>query len=185
MKPLARSLGLAEAGPVQLSHVILREPACALHPRVRALWAVEGLITSAVLLAAVVAGFTVAILSGWEDGLAWFLLALAVGVVLVVGGLLVAVVPAIRFAHYRYEVTELGLYVAQGWLWRSWQVVPHARVQTVDTNAGLLHRAFGLVSANVTTASAAGGTEIPGLAPEVADALVDELARRAGIEEGT
>ena len=101
------------------------------------------------------------------------------------GVLLVAVAPAIRFAHYRYEVTELGLYVARGWLWRSWQVVPHARVQTVDTNAGPLHRAFGLVSAKVTTASAEGGTEIPGLAPTVADALVDELARRAGIEEGT
>ncbi len=165
--------------------MILREPACTLHPRIRVLWAVEGLIASGVLLAVVVAGFTMAILSGWEDRLAWLLFAGAVGVVLVVGVLLVAVAPAIRFAHYRYEVTELGLYVTRGWLWRRWQVVPHARVQTVDTNAGPLHRAYGLVTAKVTTASAAGGTEIPGLTPAVADGLVDELARRAGIEEGT
>ena len=149
------------------------------------MWAVEGLITTGVLLAAVVAGFTIAILSGWEGGLAWLLFALAVGVVLVAGVLLVAVAPSVRFAHYRYEVTDLGLYVARGWLWRTWQVVPHARVQTVDTNAGPLHRAFGLVSVKVTTASAGGGTEIPGLDPTVADGLVDELARRAGIEEGT
>jgi membrane protein YdbS with pleckstrin-like domain len=64
-------------------------------------------------------------------------------------------------------------------------VVPHARVQTVDTHAGPLHRAFGLVEVHVATASAAGGTGIPGLAPEVADRLVHELARRADVEEGT
>ena len=165
--------------------MILREPACELHPRARVLWAVEGLIATGVLLTAVVVAFTIAILSGWEDGLAWLLFAVAVAVVLAVGVLLAVVAPAIRFTHYRYEVTDLGLYATRGWLWRSWQVVPHARVQTVDTNAGPLHRALGLVSVNVTTASAKGGTEIPGLGPPVADRLVDELARRAGIEEGT
>ena len=90
-----------------------------------------------------------------------------------------------EYRHYRYEVTDLGLYVASGWLWRSHQVVPHARVQTVDTTAGPLLRAFGLVSVHVRTASAHGGTSIPGLTPDVADRLVEELARRAGIEEGT
>jgi len=89
------------------------------------------------------------------------------------------------YRRFRYEVTELGLYVASGWLWRSHQVVPHARVQTVDTTAGPLLRAFGLVSVHVRTASAHGGTSIPGLTPPVADRLVEELARRAGIEEGT
>jgi membrane protein YdbS with pleckstrin-like domain len=46
-------------------------------------------------------------------------------------------------------------------------------------------RRLGLVSVEVQTASAAGSTSIPGLPPETADALVAELARRAGIEEGT
>jgi membrane protein YdbS with pleckstrin-like domain len=58
-------------------------------------------------------------------------------------------------------------------------------VQTVDTTSNPLMRAFGLVSVEVTTASAAGGTSIPGLTPPVADRLVEELARRAGLEEGT
>ena len=142
-------------------------------------------MATGVLLATVVAAFTIAIVSGWDDGLAWLLLTVAIGLTLAVGVLLVVAEPAIRYAHYRYEVTELGLYVTRGWYWRRWQVVPHARVQTVDTNAGPLQRAFGLVAVKVTTASAAGGTEIPGLVPTVADALVDELARRAGIEEGT
>jgi membrane protein YdbS with pleckstrin-like domain len=46
-------------------------------------------------------------------------------------------------------------------------------------------RALGLVSVEVRTASARGSTTIPGLSPEVADRVVEELARRAGIEEGT
>jgi membrane protein YdbS with pleckstrin-like domain len=37
----------------------------------------------------------------------------------------------------------------------------------------------------ITTASAAGGTSIPGLRPDIAAGLVEELARAAGIEEGT
>jgi uncharacterized protein len=82
-------------------------------------------------------------------------------------------------------VADLGLYVASGWLWRRYQVVPHARVQTVDTTSGPLMRALGLASVEVRTASARGSTTIPGLTPEVADGVVGELARRAGIEEGT
>ena len=75
------------------------------------------------------------------------------------------VTPRLEYEYYRYEVMELGLYVARGWLRRRWQVVPHARVQTVDTRAGPLLRAFGLVAVEVTTASAAGGTSIPGCLP--------------------
>ena len=93
--------------------------------------------------------------------------------------------PGIAFDRFGYEVTDLGLYVASGIVWRRWQVVPHARVQTVDTRSGPLQRLFGVVSVAVTTASAEGGNEVPGLDPRVADTLVTELARRAGIEEGT
>jgi uncharacterized protein len=163
--------------------VILREPANALDPRMRAYWTTESLIATAVaaLLTTVVTVITA--LAGATTA-AWI-----IGVVggLVVLGLVVSafVTPRLDYRHYRYEVTELGLYVARGWLWRRWQIVPHARVQTVDTTAGPLLRAFGLVSVAVTTASAAGGTSIPGLRPDIADALVAELARRAGIEEGT
>jgi membrane protein YdbS with pleckstrin-like domain len=46
-------------------------------------------------------------------------------------------------------------------------------------------RAFGLVSVDITTAASGGGLSIPGLAPDIADRLVQELALRAGIEEGT
>jgi membrane protein YdbS with pleckstrin-like domain len=149
----------------------------------RRVWLAEGVIATgaAVAIAAVAAGTTAfagATTGAWVVGIVGAALAVA---------LAVAAYETTRlgYKHYRYEVTELGLYVARGWLWRRWQIVPHARVQTVDTTAGPLLRAFGLVAVDVRTASAAGGTSIPGLPPAVADALVEELARRAGIEEGT
>jgi uncharacterized protein len=164
--------------------VILREPAQALDPRMRTVWAVEGAIGTAVLALGVAAAVVVLVVAdaaaaAWAVGV--------VGAVMVAASALIFVWlwPALEHRHFRYEVTELGLYVARGWLWRRWQVVPHARVQTVDTRSGPLLRAFGLVAVQVTTAAAGGGTGIPGLTPSAADALIEELARRAGVEEGT
>lgn len=163
--------------------MILRPPANQLHPRMRTYWLLESLLATATAAVIVVIATGVTALAGASTA-AW--------IVAVAGGLVVAalavsafVTPRLDYEHYRYEVMELGLYVARGWLWRRWQIVPHARVQTVDTTAGPLLRAFGLVAVEVTTASAAGGTSIPGLPPDVAGELLEELARRAGIEEGT
>ena len=164
--------------------MILREPANALDPRMRAYWTTESSIATAVAAGSSRSPTVITALADADDGrvdrrrrrrASWCSPSACSAFV----------TPRLDYRHYRYEVTELGLYVARGWLWRRWQIVPHARVQTVDTTAGPLLRAFGLVAVAVTTASAAGGTSIPGLRPEVADALVEELARRAGIEEGT
>jgi membrane protein YdbS with pleckstrin-like domain len=164
--------------------LILREPARELDPRVRTAWAIEGGAV-AVLLAFVVAAVVVALGLTGETGWAWAVGVPGVVVVTAASVLLAVVGPRLEHRHFRFEVTDLGLYVASGWLWRRWQVVPHARVQTVDTTSGPLLRALGLVEVRVTTASAGGGTGIPGLRPREADALVDELARRAGVEEAT
>jgi len=163
--------------------VILREPANALDPRVRAVWTAEGLAATLVL-AALVAAATVITAAAGSSTAAW-VVGVAGGTLVVLAAVAAVVRPRVDYRRSRYEVMELGLYVTHGWLWRRWQVIPHARVQTVDTTAGPLLRAFGLVSVEVRTASAAGSTSVPGLRPEVADALVEELARRAGIEEGT
>jgi uncharacterized protein len=163
--------------------VILREPANALDPRVQRLWLLENLLGTCIAAALVIAGTVIAAVLGAS------IVAVLVGLI---GGLGVVVLAALSFTaarldyrRFRYEVTELGLAVASGWLWRRYQVVPHARVQTVDTTSGPVMRAFGLVAVEVRTASARGSTSIPGLTPEVADRLVAELARRAGLEEGT
>jgi membrane protein YdbS with pleckstrin-like domain len=163
--------------------VILREPANALDPKMRTYWTAEGLIATVVVGVLVAAGAVIAALLG-SATTAWLLGGLG-GLAVVILGVLALVTARLDYRHFRYEVTGNGLYVAKGWLWRRQQVVPHARVQTVDTKSGPLMRAFGLVAVEVTTASASGGTEIPGLAPPVASDLVDELARRAELEEGT
>ena len=162
--------------------MILREPALQLDPRVRWLWTLEWAI-GAVVLAVGASATGVLLARSDEDGAA-LVVALGGGCAAALLGIAAAVQPRLAYRRFRYEITELGLYVARGRLWRTWQVVPHARVQTVDTKRGLLERSFGLVTVSVTTASAKGGTDIPGLDPQVADALVEELARRAGIEEG-
>jgi uncharacterized protein len=164
--------------------VILREPAETLDPRMRTAWAVEGAIAAGALALVVAAAVVLLVLVDVSTaarvvGVAGALAVMASALVLV------WILPGFNHRYFRYEITELGLYVARGWLWRRWQVVPHARIQTVDIKRGPLLRAFGLVAVQVATAAAGGGTEIPGLAPAEADALVEELARRAGIEEAT
>ena len=163
--------------------MILREPSTALDPRVRTLWLLENLMATGVAAALVLGGTVAAAMLG-ATTVAWVLG--GIGALVVVGLVVFSFVSAgLDYRHFRYEVTDLGLYVARGWLWRRYQVVPHARVQTVDTTSGPLMRALGLVAVFVRTASAAGGTSVPGLTPEIADRLVEELARRAGLEEGT
>jgi uncharacterized protein len=163
--------------------MILREPALQLDPRVMRLWALEWALFACGC--AVATTLTAAPLAMADNERA----AVVVGILggaLVLGLLVLAFVqPRLAYRRFRYEITELGLYVARGRLWRRWQVVPHARVQTVDTKRGPLERQFGLVTVEVTTASTRGGTDVPGLDVRVADELVEELARRAGIEEGT
>jgi uncharacterized protein len=163
--------------------VILREPALQLDPRVRTLWTLEW--TLAGLLVAAVTGATAGLLWMGDEGRAGVVAALAGGTLTALLAVAAVVQPRFAYRRFRYEISDLGLYVARGRLWRTWQVVPHARVQTVDTKSGPFERALGLVSVAVTTASSDGGTAVPGLDRQVADALVTELARRAGIEEGT
>jgi uncharacterized protein len=162
--------------------VILRDPAQALDVRMRRVWAVQGAMATAAI-GLLVAGAAVVLFAADAGASAW-IVGLLGGAGVVAGGLLLVwLVPRLQHRHFRYEVTELGLYVARGWLWRSWQIVPHARIETVDITTGPLLRAFGLVAVRVATAASGGGTGIPGLAREAADPLVEELARRAGIED--
>lgn len=167
----------------QSDGVILREPALQLDPRVLRLWALEWGLT-ALACAAVTTALAMPLALANEGVAALVVAGMGGGVTLLLA-LAAVLQPRLAYRRFRYEITDLGLYVARGRLFRQWQIVPHARVQTVDTKRGPLERAFGLVSVAVSTASARGGTDIPGLDRRVADSLVQELARRAGIDEGT
>lgn len=168
----------AEATP-QPPH--LRPPAESLDPRVRRLWAIEIALTVLALAAAGAVALVVAGLTADPP-----LPALGAGLAgLVACGLAVAAVaPRIRYRFLRFEVTPLGLYVQRGWLTRSWTIVPHSRIQTVETTSSPLSRALGIATVEVRTASSE-AARVPGLDEARIARLRDELASAAGEGEAT
>lgn len=95
------------------------------------------------------------------------------------GAAAAVLVPPRRHRRFRWEVTPLGLYVRRGVLWRTWLVVPHARIQSVETASGPLERALGVATVEVRTA-APEPVRVPGLDARRVALLRDELATRAG-----
>ncbi|MEG1831216.1 MAG: PH domain-containing protein [Raoultibacter sp.] len=112
----------------------------------------------------------------------WYVIVLVGEAVVFVLALILwlVVLPPIRFARWRYELTQDYLDIARGIVWRKRIIIPFIRVQNTDTRQGPILRAFALAS--VTVSTAAGEHEIPGLEAEVAESLRDraaELARMA------
>lgn len=70
------------------------------------------------------------------------------------------------------------LLVRRGIMLRRLVVVPYGRMQYVDVQAGPIARRFGVASVQLHTASVATEASIPGLRPDEADRLRDQLASR-------
>jgi uncharacterized protein len=157
--------------------VPLRMPANRVHPAAVWLWVAEGVLGSA-LVAAVVLGVSLALpedLPGPLEALLtvarWLLVPLAV--------VWIAVEPVWRYRVHRWEVTADAVYTLEGWLSRTWRIVPVSRIQTVDTTRGPLQQLLGLASISVRTASHAGSTSIEQLAAPTAMAVAHDLGLRA------
>lgn len=76
-----------------------------------------------------------------------------------------------------YDVGTDALTVRHGVMVRELVVVPYARMQYVDVEAGPLERRFGIATIQLHTASASTDARIPGLPTRDAAELRDELAR--------
>lgn len=157
--------------------VPLRPPAHRVHPAARWLWVVQGALFS-VVVAALVLGCSLWLpddLPGpLEVTLAvarWSLVPLVVGSVVVE--------PLWRYQVHRWEVTADAVYTLEGWLSRTWRIVPITRIQTVDTTRGPLQQLLGLASISVRTASHAGSTSIEHLDARTAEAVAHDLGLRA------
>jgi membrane protein YdbS with pleckstrin-like domain len=157
----------------------LRPPAESLDPRVRRLWALQGLIWTAVV--AVLCAVVIVVWSIAGDPPT---AALAAGLAGLVALGVALIAPAIAYRYLRFEVTPLGLYVQRGWLTRSLTIVPHSRIQAVETSSSPLERALGLAKVEVRTASAA-AARIPGLDEARIARLREDLAALAGEGEAT
>ena len=151
-----------------------------LDPRVKSVWRItDALGVTLVFLCCVIAFFLVAVFDE-ESSWAWGVCAVMTAVYVALLVLCVVALPPIRYARWRYQISDDYLEIERGIVWRKRFVIPFIRVQNTDTRQGPILRAFGLSS--VTVATAAGEHEIPGLGIEEADVLRDraaELARLA------
>jgi hypothetical protein len=80
-----------------------------------------------------------------------------------------------NYRSWGYVEREDDLYITSGVLFRSLVAVPYGRMQLVEVASGPLERAFGLATVTLKTASAETNATIPGLTPEEAARLRDEL----------
>lgn len=146
-----------------------------LHPRIRVVWILQAVLSSAIFAAIVgVAGFF-----ALDRGI-WLPVAVFVASFLLAGthGLL-------RYRIWRYEIREDALYLERGVLTRVKTVVPFVRIQHVDSRRSPLERATGLASTVVYTAGSRGAdVTVPGLTPEGADDLQRRLKALAIEAEG-
>lgn len=154
-------------------------PSQQLNPRVKSVWRISDAVWITVVFLCCFVPFAIAQAVAPTSWCPVVLVAL-VAVYAIALVVFLAVLPPIRYARWRYDMTPEYLDIARGIVWRKRFMVPFVRVQNTDTRQGPILRAFGLSS--VTVATAAGEHVIPGLETEVAEGLRDraaELARLA------
>jgi membrane protein YdbS with pleckstrin-like domain len=157
-----------------------------LHPRVVNLWRVQALVGFASFFLPVSLVLAAGLFSMLGAGVATAAALGSLGMFLLVLLIVqVGIWPPLSYERFRYTVRERDLWVSRGVLFRQQQVIPHARIQHVDTRQGPIERLFGISRLLVYTASgmaADGG--IPGLDTATAETLRDDLASRVGGEDG-
>jgi len=138
----------------------------ALHRNVLVLWGGRALAA-----AIVVAGLTVALDQQWMAP------GYVTGAVFGVGIGVVGCWHAVRlYGTWRFDTRAESLYLERGVLVRVETDVPYVRIQHVDTRRNPLERAVGLSKVVVYTAGSRGADiVVPGLRPQRAEALHDEL----------
>ncbi|SMO81666.1 PH domain-containing protein [Halorubrum cibi] len=140
-----------------------------LHPRVRVVWVLRAVLAAAVLTAPVAGGFYFGYLPGWAP--------LVVGAILLALGVVHAL---LRYRRWSYEIREDALYLDRGVITQVRTTVPLVRIQHVDSRRGPVERGVGLASCVVYTAGSRGAdVRIPGLTPDGASDLREELKRLA------
>ena len=154
----------------------LRDPSQRVSPRARLMWATTGLLESGFLI---VADQILSRVLGWYDP-RWWITTILVAIAVFD----VCVVPFVKYAVHRWEVTETAVYTQTGRITVERRIAPMSRIQTVDYGESAVERIFGLASVTVTTASAAGALDISGLDRTLARELVDQLTHRADAVAG-
>lgn len=155
-------------------------PTNQLNPKIKNVWRINDAIWLTLCFICVFVPFAI---SGAVKPAPWVFIVLVVIAALYVAALVLwlVVLPPIRYARWRYQLSEEYLDIARGIIWRKRFIVPFIRVQNTDTRQGPILRAFGLAS--VTVATAAGEHVIPGLTMEEAEQLRDKAAELARLAQ--
>ncbi|MFC6752606.1 PH domain-containing protein [Halorubrum tibetense] len=140
-----------------------------LHPRVRIVWVVRAVIIALFLSVPVAGAHYLGYLPRWVPAVA--------GVTFALLGVIHAV---LRYRRWSYEIREDALYLDRGVITQVRTTVPLVRIQHVDSRRGPVERGVGLASCVVYTAGSRGAdVRIPGLTPDGASDLREELKRLA------
>ncbi|ELZ47298.1 membrane-flanked domain protein [Halorubrum coriense DSM 10284] len=140
-----------------------------LHPRIQVVWVLRAVLLSALVTAPFVGGASLEYLPRWVP--------IAVGAV----ALTLTVTHALlRYRRWSYEIREDAIYLDRGVVTQVRTTVPLVRIQHVDSRRGPIERTVGLASCVVYTAGSRGAdVRIPGLTPDGASDLREELKRLA------
>ncbi len=140
-----------------------------LNPRIRTVWLVVAFVIAAVLSAVVGALPTEEYV---DVPVAPF--------VFVAFLVLLGVYQFLRYRNWGYEIQDDAVYIEHGVLIHVKKVVPFVRIQHIDSRRGPVERASGLASLVIYTAGSRGAdVTVPGLTPERADELREELRELA------
>ncbi|WP_232666259.1 PH domain-containing protein [Pseudonocardia sp. TRM90224] len=135
-----------------------------------------GPIGGLIRLAPVVA---VLLVTGRPGDIGRFWVAIAIGVLVVLGGVL-------RWRTTRYRITPERVELHTGWLRRQRRSVPRDRIRTVDLTARPIARLFGLTVVQVSSASGAmlekSGLSLDSVSKAEADRLRRELLDRSAFD---
>lgn len=92
-----------------------------------------------------------------------------------------AFVPPLQYEAWGYRVRDNDVYIRRGVIFRTTSLLPHSRIQHVDTRHGPIDRWLGLAEVVVYTAGTRGArVSIPALEAEEAERVRDRLAALSG-----
>lgn len=96
---------------------------------------------------------------------------------------LLTVIAPRRYQYTAFAATDIAIMLRRGALWRSQRGVPLNRIQHVEVKEGWLERQFGICQLCIYTAGSGGADiRIPGLPPQLAQALKQQLLRTVAAE---
>lgn len=154
-----------------------------LHPKIRVVWWIGGVVSDLVVIGLLTAG-AIVIDSNTDTslptGVPWTTAALVV--LSLLGRTWYA---RAAYRSWRYRLTAEGVELHHGVFWKRVSAMPYHRLQQVDVGQGPLERWLGMSSVQLRSAAATTDATIPGISQAEVDDVRRLLMQRAGRDDGT